>query len=256
MESAGINRHGERNEKVLHRRSSDPRWPRPCVGDPQGRSEALDRGTCRPGIEPRNGVVRGADAVMTSGRQHRRGRYRKPPTDPAGSETLCMHGIFVRENREIPRLPSHPKRMRAARRRLRPYARDERSWEVGSPHSTDEAAEQCRGTGGGGGGGKGATQGERDQQIASRTQCRARCVMCAGSRASSRASARPGARPERGAQCGSSARWDLCGGPPERVVPTATVDVREDGGEALTGVRAGRAIEPRNQGIQGADAVN
>ena len=159
---------------------------------------------------------------MTSGRQHRRGRYRKPPTDPAGSETLCMHGIFMRENREIPRLPSHPNGMRAARRRLRPYARDERSWEVGSPHSTDEAAEQCRGTGCGGGGGKGATQGERDQQIASRTQCRTRCVTCAGSRASSRASARPGARPERGAQCGSSARWDLCGGPPERVVPTAT----------------------------------
>ena len=27
--------------------------------------------------------------------------------------------------------------------------------------------------------------------------------------------------PEAGAQCGSSARWDLCGGPPERAVPTA-----------------------------------
>ncbi|MEX6430553.1 hypothetical protein [Ferrimicrobium acidiphilum] len=31
--------------------------------------------------------------------------------------------------------------------------------------------------------------------------------------------------------------------------------VREDGGEALTGVRAGWAIEPRNQGVWGADAV-
>ena len=38
--------------------------------------------------------------------------------------------------------------------------------------------------------------------------------------------------------------------------PESCVDVREDGGEALTGVRAGRAIEPRNQGIQGADAVS
>jgi len=27
--------------------------------------------------------------------------------------------------------------------------------------------------------------------------------------------------PEAGAQCGSAARWDLCGGPPERAVPTA-----------------------------------
>ncbi len=37
--------------------------------------------------------------------------------------------------------------------------------------------------------------------------------------------------------------------------PESCADVREGGGEALTGVRAGRAIEPRNQGIQGADAV-
>ena len=34
------------------------------------------------------------------------------------------------------------------------------------------------------------------------------------------------------------------------------VGVREDGGEALTGVRAGWAIEPRNQGVRGADVVN
>jgi hypothetical protein len=37
--------------------------------------------------------------------------------------------------------------------------------------------------------------------------------------------------------------------------PESCVDVRKGGGEALTGVRAGRAIEPRNQGVQGADAV-
>ena len=28
---------------------------------------------------------------------------------------------------------------------------------------------------------------------------------------------------EVGAQCGNSARWDLCGGPPARAVPTATL---------------------------------
>src|SRR3989304_2585012 len=37
---------------------------------------------------------------------------------------------------------------------------DERSWEVGQAHSTDEAAEQSRGTGCGGGGGKGPGQGK------------------------------------------------------------------------------------------------
>ena len=31
--------------------------------------------------------------------------------------------------------------------------------------------------------------------------------------------------PEAGAQCGSSARWDLCGGPPARAVPTAIVGI-------------------------------
>jgi hypothetical protein len=37
--------------------------------------------------------------------------------------------------------------------------------------------------------------------------------------------------------------------------PESCVDVREDGSEALTGVRAGWAIEPRNQEVRGADAV-
>ncbi len=38
--------------------------------------------------------------------------------------------------------------------------------------------------------------------------------------------------------------------------PESCVGVREGVGEALTGVRAGWAIEPRNQGFRGADAVN
>ena len=37
--------------------------------------------------------------------------------------------------------------------------------------------------------------------------------------------------------------------------PESCAVAREDAGEALTGVRAGRAIEPRNQGGRGADAV-
>jgi hypothetical protein len=38
--------------------------------------------------------------------------------------------------------------------------------------------------------------------------------------------------------------------------PESCVVVCEGGGEALTGVRAGRAIEPRNQGDRGADVVS
>ena len=37
--------------------------------------------------------------------------------------------------------------------------------------------------------------------------------------------------------------------------PESCVGVCEGVGEALAGVRAGRAIEPRNQGVRGADAV-
>ena len=37
--------------------------------------------------------------------------------------------------------------------------------------------------------------------------------------------------------------------------PESCVGAREDVGEALTGARAGRAIEPRNHAIRGAEAV-
>ena len=60
--------------------------PEPCVGDPRGRSEALDRGARRPAIEPRNAFGRGADAIVDDGRQHRWRRLREPSADPAGSE--------------------------------------------------------------------------------------------------------------------------------------------------------------------------
>jgi len=38
--------------------------------------------------------------------------------------------------------------------------------------------------------------------------------------------------------------------------PESCVVVRKGDDEALTGARAGWAIEPRNQGVRGADAVN
>ncbi len=40
--------------------------------------------------------------------------------DPARSMNLCMHGISMRENREIPRSPAHVMVGRAAQRRPRP----------------------------------------------------------------------------------------------------------------------------------------
>ena len=74
-------------------------------------------------IEPRNQAFRGADAVRMSGRQHRRRRFRREPlVDPARSENLCMQGVFMHENREIPRSPVALITGRAAQGRLRPHA--------------------------------------------------------------------------------------------------------------------------------------
>ena len=64
-----------------------------------GRS--VDRGTRRPGIEPRYQKPWVADVVSLCGRQHRMVRHRKCHPEPTGSETLCMRGSFMRENREI-----------------------------------------------------------------------------------------------------------------------------------------------------------
>ncbi len=47
---------------------------------------------------------------------------REPFVDPARSENLCMYGIFMRENREVPRSPVPLITGRAAQGRLRPQA--------------------------------------------------------------------------------------------------------------------------------------
>src|SRR5258708_10044265 len=43
---AGINRHGEGDVRALHRRSSDPRWPRVMRWRSRGRRRSVGRGTC------------------------------------------------------------------------------------------------------------------------------------------------------------------------------------------------------------------
>lgn len=75
--------------------------PRSCVVAREGVGEASDRGTCGPGIEPRNAQIQGADAVIRSGRQNARCRQRETSSGPARSETPCTYGTSLRENREI-----------------------------------------------------------------------------------------------------------------------------------------------------------
>jgi hypothetical protein len=94
--------------------------PESCVDVREDGGEALTGVRAGWAIEPRNQGVRGADAVETSGRPHRRSRYRKWPVDPARSKNLCMHGVSMRENREIPRSPVGLIARRDAQARPRP----------------------------------------------------------------------------------------------------------------------------------------
>jgi hypothetical protein len=95
---------------------------KPCVGAREGAGEASVAARAGQVIEPRNHRVRGVDAVYESGRQHCWRRYRESLVDPARSETLCMYGTSMRENREIPGLSVWVITRRTAQERPRPHA--------------------------------------------------------------------------------------------------------------------------------------
>ena len=122
-ECAGINRHGEGDERALRRRGSDPRWPRVMRRRPQGRRRSVGRGTCRPGYRAAKSPGPGCRRPS-----HKRkatppvAPHRKLPADPAWSENLRMHGISMCENREVPCLPGWLITSRAAQARPRPQS--------------------------------------------------------------------------------------------------------------------------------------
>jgi hypothetical protein len=62
--------------------------PEPCVAVREGGGEASVGVRAGWAIEPRKDMTRDADAVIESGRQHRRWRFREPSSDLAG--ILCM----------------------------------------------------------------------------------------------------------------------------------------------------------------------
>jgi len=79
--------------------------PEPCAGGREAAGEALDRGTGRRGIELRNQHF-GAPTASVGWEGHTVGsELRKPPTGTTESETLCMPGNSMRENRETPQPP-------------------------------------------------------------------------------------------------------------------------------------------------------
>ncbi len=178
--SAGINRHRERNERVRHRRSSAPRWPWAMRWRPRGRWRSVGQGYVQAGLLSREISVSGCrrcpnERKATSPTAF----YARAVGGPrAVREPLHAGSLDAREPGD-PTLAQPADRGWAAQGRPWPYAWDVRAWEVGSPRSTDEAAEQ--GHGRGGGGGKGARRGEPGRHDTPRTQSRVWRATRAGS---------------------------------------------------------------------------
>ena len=103
--------------------------------------------------------LRGADAVGRSGRPYPACRQREARWDPARSKTPCTRGSTASGTGRS-RGPLRPGAPPGASESPRTHADDARPREVGPPDSTEDAAEQRRGTGCGGSRGKRADQGE------------------------------------------------------------------------------------------------
>ncbi len=79
--------------------------PESCAVAREGESEALTGVRAGRVLSRERTSLRGADVVGGRGRQHPARRYRETRRSPARSETPCMYGNTLRENREIPCLP-------------------------------------------------------------------------------------------------------------------------------------------------------
>ena len=102
-ESAGINRSGVANERVVRERPSQPLGPEPYAEDGNVLGVAWARGTCRPAIELRNLHRPACRPCPAMGKATRKAAQNgESPEDAAESENLSMHGNSRRENREIP----------------------------------------------------------------------------------------------------------------------------------------------------------
>ncbi len=96
--------------------------PESCVGGRKGTGEALTGAHAGRAIEPRNHLLRGADAVVGAEGHTGDSAIRKLALGPARSENHGMCGTSMHENREIPSLPVWLITGRAAQGRPRPHA--------------------------------------------------------------------------------------------------------------------------------------
>ncbi len=103
--------------------------PESCTPARKSRCEALTGGSAGELLSREIIVIRGADAVPLSGRQHALSREGERQERRARSQTLSMHGHTSRENRRSRGRPSEMAR-RAVGGSLRTYATNERPREV------------------------------------------------------------------------------------------------------------------------------
>jgi|SRR6266850_2615647 len=75
--------------------------PESCVVAREGKGEALTGVRAGRVLSRESMFLRGADAIRRGGRPHPAHRYRETRWSPARSETPCMYGNTLRENREI-----------------------------------------------------------------------------------------------------------------------------------------------------------
>ena len=144
--------------------------------------------------------------------------YRKCHPKPAGSETLCMRGSFMRENREIswPLVGwSSESHGQGQGRNPMMYDHEKSDGPVVPANHRNKAPQRVAD----GGEERGPAKGNLRQQNTHRTQCRER-VYSALTRVRQVADPqRLASEPEAGAECGSSARSDLRGGSQSGRVP-------------------------------------
>ena len=84
---------------------ANPRRPRVMRRRPVRAWRSVDRGTCRPGDRAAKSESGVPTPLNRSEGNIAGGAIRESPGDPARSENLCMYGISMRENREVPRSP-------------------------------------------------------------------------------------------------------------------------------------------------------
>lgn len=104
-------------------RSSDPRWPRAMRWRPARAQRSVGQGYVQARLLSREIKEFGVPTPLSRAEGNiTGGAMRELSGDPARSENQGMYGIFMRENREIPRLPVPLITGRAAQETPRRYA--------------------------------------------------------------------------------------------------------------------------------------